>query len=345
MTLPFDSNLSISKLTSVFGNTSATYKFYWFWAIIDSIESDRQKRISKVDLFARMLTLSWYTVNYFYVSFGKQDLIQDAVREIKDLEGFEIDARQSDLLNKIKRSKNPKTKPILWHFDNNVPHKFLSPWLGSGSRKDIYEDSENPKFNTPYVLEKEFITLNENWFDYFKMHSGILKTFCFWNLTLFLQKRNPNVPDIANKIQRPLVRRGLMDQRKKYWDLVIDEIGSLNCIYTGAELQKGSYDIEHFVPYQFVAHDSMWNLIPSDSTFNRQKGSKLPDFDDFFEPFYEIQRTGFEIVLRKTPKNRYLEDYLFLFPELKMNKSKFAAHMKTTLSLAHNNGFQYLHKS
>lgn len=344
MPLPFDPSLSISKLAAVFNNTSATYKFYWFWAIIEAVESGERK-IEKKDLFAKMLTLSWYTLNYFYISFGKQDAIQDAVHEIKELEDIKIDINPSKLHNQIRRSQNPKTSSILWHFDNNVPHKFLSPWLGSGTRKSVYENSVNPKFNAPYILEKEFILINQNWIDYFRTHSGILKTFCYWNLTLFLQKRNPNVPEIANKIQRPLLRSGLSDQKKKYWDLVIDELSSLNCIYTGAALQKGSYDIDHFVPYQFVAHDSMWNLIPAERTFNRQKGSKLPDFDDFFEPFFKIQRTGFEIIKNNKPKNRYLEDYLFLFPGLEMNKDKFAAHVKTTLSLAHNNGFEYLNKS
>jgi hypothetical protein len=344
MPIPFDPSLSISKLAAVFNNTSATYKFYWFWAIIEAVESGERK-IEKKDLFAKMLTLSWYTVNYFYISFGKQDAIQDAVREIKEIENIKIDIQSKKLHDQIRRSPNHQTSSILRHFDNNVPHKFLSPWLGSGSRKSIYENSANPKFNAPYILEKEFISIDENWFEYIRAHSGILKTFCYWNLTLFLQKRNPNVPDIANKIQRPLLRSGLSDQKKKYWDLIIDELGSLNCIYTGVALQKGSYDIDHFVPYQFVAHDSMWNLIPAERTFNRQKGSKLPYFDDFFEAFFEIQRTGFEIIKDNKPKSRYLEDYLFLFPELEMNKDKFAAHVKTTLSLAHNNGFEYLNKS
>ena len=77
MTLPFDSNLSISKLAAVFKNTSATYKFYWFWAILEAVEQG-QTKILKKDLFARMLTLPWYTVNYFNVSFGKQDLIHES---------------------------------------------------------------------------------------------------------------------------------------------------------------------------------------------------------------------------------------------------------------------------
>ena len=38
MILPSSDNLPVNKLASVFSNTSATYKFYWFLAIIELVE-------------------------------------------------------------------------------------------------------------------------------------------------------------------------------------------------------------------------------------------------------------------------------------------------------------------
>ena len=81
MNLPKSDNLSVNALASSFLNTSATYKFYWLLGIIEQVEKDIIK-ISKRDLFSRMIANSWYTVNYFHVSFGKQDLIQKAVEDI-----------------------------------------------------------------------------------------------------------------------------------------------------------------------------------------------------------------------------------------------------------------------
>ena len=75
MQLPNDHKVSVSKLSAVFNSTSASYKFYWFLAIIEAIE-DGQEHIPKHELFARMMANAWYTVNYFQVSFGKQDKIQ-----------------------------------------------------------------------------------------------------------------------------------------------------------------------------------------------------------------------------------------------------------------------------
>lgn len=341
MHLPYNSDISISKLSSVFKNTSATYKFYWFWSIIESVESG-QTTINKKELFSKMLTLSWYTVNYFHISFGKQDLIQEAILKIKDIENINIDESQSVILDKLINSTNPETKQLLSHFDKNVPHKFLSPWLGSESKSKTYELSLNMEYNTPYSLSNECLVISKKWLDYLKNNAGILKAFCYWNLTLFLQSKNPNVPDIPNKIHRPITRTSLNNHKTKFWDLVIDEIGHLNCIYTGEKLTKGKYIIEHFIPFQFVAHDLMWNLIPAESTFNSKKSDKLPQFDIYFDNFYKTQKIALDIIKSLKPKNHYLQDYLPIFPDLELNKIKFEEHIKPMLTIAHNNGFQYL---
>lgn len=341
MQLPFSSKITISKLASVFRNTSATYKFYWFWAILEAVEEGKIT-INKKEIFARMLSLSWYTVNYFHISFGKQDLIQQAIFNIKDIENLSIDDKQSVILDRLIKSKNPETIKLLLHFDNNVPHKFLSPWLGSGSRAKVYEQSLDKNLNAPYQLHKEHIVINDRWFEYFRNNLGILKSFCFWNLALFLQNRNPNVPDIPNKIHRPIIRGSLNKHKQKFWDIVLNELGSINCIYTNEKLVVGDYIIEHFLPHQFVAHDLMWNLIPADSQFNSKKSDKLPPFEKYFDDFYYLQKEGFEIIKKKSPKNKFLQDYLTIFPELSFDKSRFIEHIQPMLTIAHNNGFQYL---
>ncbi|QNL47890.1 hypothetical protein H8S90_13785 [Olivibacter sp. SDN3] len=88
---PINNDLPIHHLAACFNNTSATYKFYWLLAILDGVQ-DRQRELDKHKLFASMISSAWYTVNYFQVSFGQQDLIQDIVRGLKDIEGINIDA-------------------------------------------------------------------------------------------------------------------------------------------------------------------------------------------------------------------------------------------------------------
>ena len=144
MNLPFSENLPTNKLASSFANTSATYKFYWLIAIIELVENG-QIKIKKRDVFARMISNSWYTVNYFHVSFGKQDLIQNAVEDILKFESLAIDIKKDNLISILENSKKIETKKSLEHFNLNVPHWFLSPWFpklkdenNSNYKKRIY---------------------------------------------------------------------------------------------------------------------------------------------------------------------------------------------------------------
>ena len=81
MNLPTSKNLPINKLASVFGSTSATYKFYWLIALIELVE-EGYIEIPKRKIFSRIISTSWYTINYFHISFGKQDNLQIAVERI-----------------------------------------------------------------------------------------------------------------------------------------------------------------------------------------------------------------------------------------------------------------------
>jgi len=83
------------------------------------------------------------------------------------------------------------------------------------------------------------------------------------------------------KLIKPIERKGLTKQRK-FWDTFIDNHNAdIKCIYTGEPIIKGNYDVEHFIPWSFVSHDQLWNLLPSDSSINSSKSNKLPRLDKY----------------------------------------------------------------
>lgn len=93
----------------------------------------------------------------------------------------------------------------------------------------------------------------------------------------------------------------------------------------------------------------MWNLIPADPSFNSIKSDKLPSLDTYFEPFYKLQATAIEVVQQVAPKNKYLEDYLTILPELKLinesdgnAKQRYREQLQPLITIAGNNGFEYL---
>ena len=51
------------------------------------------------------------------------------------------------------------------------------------------------------------IEINEEWIKYLNQNIKVLKDFCYWNLVIFLQAKNPNVPDIPNKLIKPAIKK------------------------------------------------------------------------------------------------------------------------------------------
>lgn len=339
---PHSTTLPIPHLAACFNNTTATYKFYWLLAILESIPSG-QREIKKRDLFAHMMANAWYTVNYFHVSFGPHDLIQDTVRQLKDVEGLTIDEKRTVIHTRLTASDNPNTIRLLNHFDKNVPHWFLSPWYPKQDKSSIYRLSQENENQPLYHLYRDKIIIHEQWFDYLVRHLRIIRDYVYWNLALFLQVRNPNVPDIPHKLIKPAVRTSLSKQRK-FWDFVLDTHGPVPCIYTGKTLAKGSYHVEHFVPYSFVSHDQIWNLIPADKAFNLTKNNKLPPLEKYFEPFYGLQSLAIETYLKHKPNDRLLEDYFYIGADLSggLPRDRFYDVINPMVTIAANSGFEFL---
>ncbi len=166
MILPESKELPINLLAACFNKTSATYKFYWLLSILQATENGTLN-VTKRELFSRMISNSWYTVNYFNVSFGKQDLIQDAIRSINSFESITIDERRETVFQKLFTTKNSDTEKLLWHFNKNVPHWFLSPWFpkienetDSIREKRIYSDSQIFESKSLYALHQDYIEIN-----------------------------------------------------------------------------------------------------------------------------------------------------------------------------------------
>jgi hypothetical protein len=76
---------------------------------------------------------------------------------------------------------------------------------------------------------------------------------------------------------RPDNRRPLTWERNQV-DLLIMEGLEFRCPWTEKVIRKGgSYDLDHVVPIAVYPTNELWNLVPSDPTFNMHvKRSRLP---------------------------------------------------------------------
>lgn len=331
MAIPQSERLTTERLGRVFTQTVATYKFFWFLSIMQIYVKEGSTRIDVWEILIRMVANAWYPIHYFRLSFGKSDSLYDIVTNLQMLTQIPIDASIEEVVSALKERQNEKAiKQQLRILTLNVPYRFLSPWISTSDNNELMKRSQTLENGCLYSLYKEnkmfFIMLNEAWSEYLQKHYNILVDFTYWNLVSFLQVRNPNVPAIPSKLIRPETRNPLTNQHK-YWDKVIELGGPIKCIYTGTELYPRAYDLDHFIPWSFVSHDLLWNLIPSDGSINSSKNDKLPKMEIYLPKMADMQQYSLQVMLKHKVNMKIVEDYTSLgyTPDqlAKMSKGEF----------------------
>lgn len=70
--LPNADLLRIEKLTAVFGNTTNSYKYIWFWAILESVQQETisLNHLAVKRIFANF-TLNYWKNLYFNTEFAQ----------------------------------------------------------------------------------------------------------------------------------------------------------------------------------------------------------------------------------------------------------------------------------
>lgn len=316
-TLPKSKSLSIEPLTRIFKNTSATYKFYWFMGILDLYVKRDMIRMNIWDIMVEMTVNAWYPVSYFRLSFGKSDSLRDAIISLQEVHQLPMNINLIELRKWLHSHKNDtQVRHTLSFLPKNVPYWFMRPWIDIADTKEIMRRSQSLDNNCLYKLTKEddtiWVELNPRWLAYLKENYVILKDYAYWNLSSFLQVRNPSVPNIINKLVKVENRQTLTRQRN-YWDFVLEHSDEQRCIYTGKPISIGNYDLDHFIPWSFVSHNLLWNLIPADGSVNSSKSDRLPDIDRYLLKLATTQQKAVRICLSENYRGQeILEDYISL---------------------------------
>ena len=95
----------------------------------------------------------------------------------------------------------------------------------------------------------------------------------------------------------------------------------MNCIYSGIEVNAKNMSLDHFIPWSYVAHDKIWNIVPTLVNINSQKGNWLPSLELYLESFLDIQLKAYNYH-KENGNNKLLEDYLLLFQDSKESSFK-----------------------
>ena len=113
------------------------------------------------------------------------------------------------------------------------------------------------------------------------------------------------------KLEAPKERK--LREQTEIWKQVIEQ-KHISDLYTGLDFNDVNYNkygvlsIDHYIPWSFVLHDQMWNLVPTFKNINSKKSDNLLQYDTYIDRFCEMQYEAFCFVVHENRKNQ-LEEY------------------------------------
>ncbi|MDE6433525.1 MAG: HNH endonuclease [Lachnospiraceae bacterium] len=303
MQLPYSENLEIEYLSRIFDNTSECYKFFWFQAIVSKVLEGKQY-ITYEELIDEMIVDAWYMVVEYHLNLGPRDTLEGLVHYLHQISGLKSSEKKENIINYLKNCKDREVARRKRILTKNVPYRIQAPFMDKikGKEWNVSESALISRINQERRLMYYFenlngmqttIRLNPEWFAYIHKNQEIIKGWLMYNIIIYLQKRNPSVPGIADKLYPPQERK--LEKVKKYWKLLLT-LQPVYEIYGHMPLSDKDISIDHFVPWSYVAHDEFWNLHPTTRSINSSKSNHLPDWKTYFPQLARLEYFSYEMI-------------------------------------------------
>lgn len=303
MQLPYSDRLNIASLSRLFENKAECYKLFWFQAILDHVCKGQQE-ITFEELIDFMIASAWYMVTEYHLNLGPRDTLEKVVNYIASCTDMRPNVKEQEILDWLKTTTDPMVAKCKRDLIQNVPFRLQAPFF-----KDFHDKewktglkAQIEKINQQERLMYYFLTFSgmntrihvvPEWMDYLQENQEILRGWIQYHMILYLQRRNPSVPGISDKLYPPQERK--LDKVKKYWKL-LSTLVPVHEIYGEHLLQSGNLSIDHFVPWSYVAHDEFWNLHPTTRNINSSKSNHLPEWSTYFPRLAELEYLSYQMM-------------------------------------------------
>lgn len=310
--LKYKNDLNIDSFIHMLDDTTECYKFYWLDALLKLFSLGKTEIVFD-DLINQMIADAWYSVVEYHLHLGPKNAsgkimnsLERAVIKLSQLTNIPNDADRDTTILAVKENdrelhgeKDQLTK--------NVPYRMLSPFMHEVKGNDriwdqkkrliAYIEQLNKKECIPYQITngaglKKRVVINEEWQDFFMDNFVTISGWIEVKKVRYLQGRNPGVPGIIYKLVPENNKQRKLRYVRNLWNTII-ETKPVYDIYSEKLLGLNDFDIDHFVPWSFVANDELWNLLPMDSSLNSSKSNNLPQWK-YFELFAKNQYMMYE---------------------------------------------------
>jgi hypothetical protein len=302
--LPGSDRVSINSLSRIFSDMSESYKIFWFSGIMDIIKAGKESSTFG-KIIDHMIIDAWYMVSEYRLNLGPADTLEKLVIYAQGISNLKSSATPHEIQTFLDQCDDTEFLRYKATLCLNVPYRLQAPFM-SDLRGSSWNRTSNViervngdpaliyHFGAGVGLERE-IRIQPEWQAYLSVNQAIVSGWIELNLIQYLQKRNPSVPGISNKIFPPSERK--LEKAKKFWKSVI-EYEPIRNIYAsdGSKLTPSDISLDHFIPWSYVAHDELWNLVPTTKSLNSSKSDDLPNWDIYFPRLCEIEYASYTAI-------------------------------------------------
>lgn len=301
-------SLDIDGFLYMLKDPSYCYKFYWLEAIVKIIASGKTETTFD-EIINEMICNAWYSVKEYHIHLSGlladgqvRDGLERAVIVLSEVSNLSSAASKDEILSALKtyeaELKGPKEQ-----LTNMVPYRALSGFF-RGENLDISWNSPRKMtsfiewFNYDYVLLpyilgessklKKEVYFQPYWTEMIQENTVAILGWVQYEKIRWLQNNNPEVPGLVYKLNQANEKMRKLAKVHDIWDGIL-ECNIVNDVFTGEQIEKKKYDVDHFIPWSFVMNDELWNLMPMDSSLNSSKSNKLPKWEPFFIRFADNQ--------------------------------------------------------
>ncbi|MDO4557278.1 MAG: HNH endonuclease domain-containing protein [Lachnospiraceae bacterium] len=244
-------------------------------------------------------------VTEYHLNLGPSDTLEALVHHISHISGMKSSEKRETILEFLHKCEDKKVLTMKRTLTKNVPYRLQAPFFQTlrGNtewkvpEKEIVEKIRQEERLIYYISElagmESQIEIQDEWFQYLLENQEIILGWIHFNMITYLQRRNPNVPGISDKLKAPQERK--LEKVKKYWNLIAS-IKPIKEIYGNNIITPKDISIDHFIPWSYVANDELWNLHPTTRTINSSKSNNLPDWDIYFQSLSKIEFAAYKLV-------------------------------------------------
>ncbi|MEM9539119.1 MAG: HNH endonuclease domain-containing protein [Cyanobacteria bacterium P01_E01_bin.42] len=368
--LPSSQNVDVTILSGLFKKKTNSYKYLFFISLLDILKRrqfDTNNPISFKEIVIEILANAWYPYTYFKLSFGVQDMIAEQL-ELLQLKITEPILKFVDVDKKILRQTigEQNLGKALKRIMRYVPFRLIRPFFnaelqGLSTNNDSKVDKDIPllanenfetykplyQFNSTEKKNCDEILIHPKWSDYLQENYSIVRGWAAWHWLQYMQSKNPSVTSISSKIFPPQERESLTKQ-KNYWKLIL-QYHEIKCIYSEVKIDPNQISLDHYLPWSFVAHNQLWNLIPTLPNINSSKSDNIPAIQ-YLDQFIIVQHLGLKISFENMKESQWLKIIESYFSDLKIHdkddllnfeilKNAYKSTLNPLISLAKNQGF------